>query len=119
MPNRISIEPKIIGANLTPGASTNVERAPAASTTYAIWGLLPPWACRRCVAVALRLHDDAELMRQLLLDGGYDERDVILANCAQVAAGARELLQSASVIAKIFGAEIDAMQKHIEVADAG
>jgi hypothetical protein len=71
------------------------------------------------VAVALRLHDDAELMRQLLLDGGYDERDVILANSAQVAAGARELLQSASVIAKIFGAEIDAMQKHIEVADAG
>jgi hypothetical protein len=42
-----------------------------------------------------------------------------LANSSQVVAGARELLQSASVIAKIFGAELDAMHKHIEVADAG
>ena len=71
------------------------------------------------VVVALQSHDDAERMRQLLLDGGYDERDVTLANSAQVAAGARELLQSASVIAKIFGAELEAMHKHIELADAG
>jgi hypothetical protein len=37
----------------------------------------------------------------------------------EVAAGARELRQSASVIAKIFGAELEAMDKHIELADAG
>ena len=52
------------------------------------------------VVVALQSHDDAERIRQLLIDGGYDERDVTLANSSQVAAGARELLQSASVIAK-------------------
>jgi hypothetical protein len=71
------------------------------------------------VVVALQSRDDAERIRQLLLDGGYDERDVTLANSSQVSAGARELLQSASVIAKIFGAELDAMHKHIELADAG
>jgi hypothetical protein len=71
------------------------------------------------VIVALRSQEDAERMRQLLIDGGYDERDVILWDSAQVATGARELRQSASVIAKIFGAELEAMDKHIELADAG
>jgi hypothetical protein len=71
------------------------------------------------VVVALQLHNDAERMRQLLLDGGYDERDVILAESSQVATGARELLQSASMIAKLFGAELEAMHRHIELADAG
>jgi hypothetical protein len=71
------------------------------------------------VIVALRSQEDAERMRQLLLDGGYDESDVILWDSAQVATGARELRQSASVIAKIFGAELGAMDKHIELADAG
>jgi hypothetical protein len=58
-------------------------------------------------------------MRQLLLDGGYDERDVTLWSDSEVAVGARELRQSSSVIAKIFGAELEAMDKHIELADAG
>lgn len=71
------------------------------------------------VIVALQSQEDAERMRQLLIDGGYDERDVILWDSAQVATGARELRQSASVIAKIFGAELEAMDKHIELADAG
>jgi hypothetical protein len=71
------------------------------------------------VVVALQSRDDAERMRQLLLDGGYDERDVTLWDSSQVATGARELLQSASIIARIFGAELDAMHKHIELADAG
>jgi hypothetical protein len=71
------------------------------------------------VVLALQSHDDAERIRQLLIDGGYDERDVTLAESAQVAQGARELLQSASIIAKLFGAELDAMHKHIELADAG
>ena len=47
--------------------------------------------------VALQSREDAERIRQLLLDGGYDERDVILWDSAQVAIGARELLQSASI----------------------
>jgi hypothetical protein len=71
------------------------------------------------VVVALQSQEDAERMRQLLMDGGYDERDVIVWDSAQVATGARELRQSASVIAKIFGAELEAMDKHIELADAG
>ena len=29
------------------------------------------------VVVALRSQEDAERMRQLLMDGGYDERDVM------------------------------------------
>jgi hypothetical protein len=58
-------------------------------------------------------------MRQWLLDGGYDERDVTLWSDSEVAVGARELRQSSSVIAKIFGAELEAMDKHIELADAG
>jgi hypothetical protein len=58
-------------------------------------------------------------MRQWLIDGGYDEHDVTLWSGPQVATGARELQQSASVIARIFGAELTAMDKHIELADAG
>ena len=71
------------------------------------------------VVVALESHEDAERMRQLLIDGGYDEHDVTLWTGPQVTTGARELQQSASVIAKIFGAELEAMTKHIELADAG
>jgi hypothetical protein len=71
------------------------------------------------VIVALQSQEDTERMRQLLIDGGYDERDVILWDSAQVATGARELRQSASVIAKIFGAELEAMDQHIELANAG
>jgi hypothetical protein len=71
------------------------------------------------VVLALQSHDDAERIRQLLIDGGYDERDVTLWDSAQVATGARELLQSASILARLFGAELDAMHKHIELADAG
>jgi hypothetical protein len=58
------------------------------------------------VVVALESQEDAERMRQLLIDGGYDEHDVTLWTGPQVATGARELQQSASVIAKIFGAEL-------------
>ena len=58
-------------------------------------------------------------MRQRLIAGGYDERDVIVWDSAEVATGARELQQSASILAKLFGAELDAMHKHIELADAG
>jgi hypothetical protein len=71
------------------------------------------------VVVAFPSREDAERMRQLLLDGGYDERDVTLWSDSEVAVGARELRQSSSVIAKIFGAELEAMDKHIELADAG
>ena len=71
------------------------------------------------VVVALQSAEDAERMRQRLIDGGYDEHDVTLWNSSQVAAAARELQQSAGVLARIFGAEIAAMDKHIELADAG
>src|SRR5687768_13865391 len=71
------------------------------------------------VVLALQSRDDAERIRQLLIDGGYDERDVTLWESAQVATGARELQQSASILAKLFGADLDAMHKHIELADAG
>ena len=42
------------------------------------------------VVIALQSRDDAERIRQLLLDGGYDEREVILWDSAQVATGAPE-----------------------------
>jgi hypothetical protein len=71
------------------------------------------------VVVALESRDEAERMRQLLIDGGYDEADVTLWSSAEVAAGARELQQSAGMIARIFGAEMAAMDKHIALADAG
>ena len=71
------------------------------------------------VVLALQSRDDAERIRQLLIDGGYDERDVSLWESSQVATGARELQQSASILARLFGAELNAMQKHIELADAG
>jgi hypothetical protein len=71
------------------------------------------------VVLALQSREDAERIRQLLIDGGYDEREVIVWDSAQVATGARELQQSASILAKLFGAELDAMHKHIELADAG
>jgi hypothetical protein len=53
------------------------------------------------------------------VQGGYDAHDVTLWSGPQVATGARELQQSASMIARIFGAELEAMNKHIELADAG
>ena len=71
------------------------------------------------VVLALESREDAERMRQLLIDGGYDESDVTLWSSSEVAAGARELEQSAGVLARLFGAEIAAMDKHIELADAG
>jgi hypothetical protein len=43
----------------------------------------------------------------------------LLLGLGQVATGARELRQSASILAKLFGAELEAMHKHIELADAG
>ena len=48
------------------------------------------------VVVALQSREDAERMRQLLINGGYDERDVTLWSGSEVAVGARELRQSAS-----------------------
>jgi hypothetical protein len=71
------------------------------------------------VVIALQSREDAERMRQLLLDGGYDEREVTVWESAQVATAARELLQSAGILAQLFGAELEAMHKHIELADAG
>jgi hypothetical protein len=71
------------------------------------------------VVVALEAREDVERMGQLLIDGGYDEPDVTLWSSSEVSAGARELQQSASLLARIFGAEIAAMDKHIELADAG
>jgi hypothetical protein len=73
---------------------------------HAIRGLLSIRARRGRLGVACRY-------------GGYDEPDITLWSSSEVAAGARELQQSASVIARIFGAEIAAMDKHIELADAG
>jgi hypothetical protein len=70
--------------NLTPGESINVERASSASATYTIRGFYPLGH-----VVALQSSDDAERMRQHFLDGGYDEREVILANSAQGGKGAR------------------------------
>ena len=71
------------------------------------------------VVVAVESREDAERMRQLLIDGGYDEPDVTLWSSSDVAVGARELQQSASVIARIFGAEVAALDTHIKLADAG
>jgi len=71
------------------------------------------------VVLALEAREDAERIRQLLIDGGYDESDVTLWSSSEVAAAARELEQSAGVLARIFGAEIAAMDQHIELADAG
>jgi hypothetical protein len=71
------------------------------------------------VVLALESRADAERLRQPLMDGGYDAPDVTLWSGSEVAAGARELEQSASVIARIFGAEMAALDTHIELADAG
>jgi len=92
---------------------SNEHQPPPVPTQFGVFYPL------RHVVIALQSRDDAERMRQLLMDGDYDERDAILWDSAQVATGARELQQSASLLAKLFGAELDAMQKHIELADAG
>jgi hypothetical protein len=91
---------------------SNEHQPPAPPTQFGVFYPLGH------VVVALSA-EDAERMRQRLIDGGYDEHDVTLWSGPQVATGARELQQSASVIAKIFGAELTAMDKHIELADAG
>ena len=94
---------------------SNEHRPPSPPTQFGVFYPLGH------VVVALESLEDAERMRQLLIDGGYDEHDVTLWSGPQVATGARELsaVSQQSMIARIFGAELAAMNKHIELADAG
>jgi hypothetical protein len=96
------------------GSSTSTEHQPPPVPTQ--FGVFYPLGQ---AVVALQSHEDVERMRQLLIDGGYDERDVTLWSGSEVAVGARELQQSANVITKSCGAELEAMDKHIELADSG
>jgi hypothetical protein len=74
---------------------------------------------RGYVVVALQRQADAERLRQLLVDGGYDEEDVRMLDTAQVLAGASADLENLSPFIKALGSEAGATKSHLEGAAKG
>jgi hypothetical protein len=69
--------------------------------------------------VALRSQEDAERMRQLLVDGGYDDEDVKLMDTAKVLEGSSADLEHLSPFIKALGSESQIMESHKAGAGAG
>ena len=62
---------------------------------------------------------EAEKVRQLLLDGGYDEEDVHVMDTERVLAGTTEDLRGLSPLIKMLGTEGDLIRDHQAGAAAG
>jgi hypothetical protein len=74
---------------------------------------------RGYVIVSFESQANAEKMRRLLLDGGYDEEDVHVMDTARVLAGTTEDLKELSPLIKILGSEGDLIRDHQAGAAAG
>ena len=74
---------------------------------------------RGYVIVAFRGEDDASRVRQQLIDGGYDEEDVLLMDTAQVLEGSTADLEHLSPLIRALGSEPDLMEGHRAGAEAG
>jgi hypothetical protein len=74
---------------------------------------------RGYVIVAFKSEDDASRVRQQLIDGGYDEEDVLLMDTAQVLEGSTADLQHLSPLIRALGSEPELMEGHQAGAAAG
>jgi hypothetical protein len=74
---------------------------------------------RGYVIVSFKSQSDAEKVRQLLLDGGYDEDDVQVLDTEPVLKGTTEDLKQLSPLIKALGDEGDVVRGHQAGAAAG
>jgi hypothetical protein len=74
---------------------------------------------RGYVIVAFKGEDDASRVRQQLIDGGYDDEDVLLMDSAQVLEGSTADLEHLSPLIRALGSEPDLMEGHRAGAEAG
>jgi hypothetical protein len=74
---------------------------------------------RGYVVLAFGSQDDAEQVRQALLDGGYDEDDVHVMDTARVLKGSSGDLEHLSPLIKALGSESDILESHRAGATAG
>jgi hypothetical protein len=74
---------------------------------------------RGYVIVAFKGEDDASRVRQQLIDGGYDDEDVLLMDTAQVLEGSTADLEHLSPLIRALGSEPDLMEGHRAGAEAG
>jgi hypothetical protein len=71
------------------------------------------------VIVSFKSEADAQKMRKLLLDGGYDEQDVHVLDTARVLAGTTDDLKNLSPIIKALGDEGELIRGHQAAAESG
>ena len=69
--------------------------------------------------VAFRQQEDADRVRQLLVDGGYDDEDVQIMDTAKVLEGSSADLEHLSPFIKALGGEARIMESLKAGADAG
>jgi hypothetical protein len=74
---------------------------------------------RGYVVVALRTEQDAERMRWSLIEGGYDEEDVMLLDSEKVLELATAELEQLNPLVRAVGDEFQATESHIAGARAG
>jgi len=74
---------------------------------------------RGYVIVSFKSEADAQKMRKLLLDGGYDEQDVHVLDTARVLAGTTDDLKNLSPIIRALGIEGELIRRHQEAAASG
>ena len=74
---------------------------------------------RGYVIVTFESQANAEKVRQLLLDGGYDEEDVHVLDTERVLKGATEDLKDLSPVIKMLGSEGELIRGHQKGAAAG
>ena len=74
---------------------------------------------RGYVIVSFESQAEAEKMRRLLLDGGYDEEDVEVMETKRVLEGTTDDLKQLSPVIKALGSEGDLIRSHQAGAAAG
>jgi hypothetical protein len=74
---------------------------------------------RGYVILAFHRQEDAERVRQLLVDGGYSEDDVQVMDTDRVLKGASADLEHLSPLIKLLGTESKVMESHKAGAAAG
>jgi hypothetical protein len=74
---------------------------------------------RGYVILSFQRQQDAERMRQLLMDGGYSEDDVEIMDTERVLKGSSADLEHLSPLIKLLGTESKVMESHKAGAAAG
>lgn len=80
------------------------------------FGFLYP---RGHVLVAFKSREDAEQAKTLLLEGGYDQREIEIADSKRIEDLTREHLSSGSTVTRIFGTEHESEARYLQLAKDG